>query len=57
MAGAKHGGAVAHDAPVRTTAAPATSNAMPPPSGLKNNSGETQGTTPGTRLPTSDGAR
>jgi hypothetical protein len=30
---------------------------MPPAPGLKNNSGETQGTTPGTSLPTSDGAR
>jgi hypothetical protein len=44
-------------APMTPAATLATSNALPPPPGLKNNSGETQGTTPGARLPTSDGAR
>lgn len=57
MAGTKHRSAAAHDAPATPAATPASGNAMPPPAGLKNNSGETQGTTPGTRLPTSDGAR
>jgi hypothetical protein len=53
-----HGsGGAAHSAANTTTAVQGTNNAMPPPSGLKNNSGETQGTTPGTSLPTSDGAR
>lgn len=64
MTGAAHGGsgthgsgAADHGAANTTTVVQGTSNAMPPPAGLKNNSGETQGTTPGTSLPTSDGAR
>jgi hypothetical protein len=62
--GAAHGGSgshgssnAGHGAANTTTAVQGTNNAMPPPAGLKNNSGETQGTTPGTSLPTSDGAR
>ena len=52
-----HGaGAGTHGAATATTAAQGTNKAMPAP-GLKNNSGETQGPTPGTSLPTSDGAR
>lgn len=57
MGGAKHGGSATHGAATSTMAAKPSNSAMPPAPGLKNNSGETQGTTPGTSLPTSDGAR
>lgn len=50
-------GATSHAAANSTTAVQPTASKMPPAPGLKNNSGETQGTTPGTSLPTSDGAR
>lgn len=64
MTGATHSGSGAQGAATtRQGAAPTTNamhgttNAMPPAPGVKNNSGQTQGTTPGTSLPTSDGAR
>lgn len=50
-------GATGHDAAKSTTAMQPTTSVMPPAPGVKNNSGETQGTTPGTSLPTSDGSR
>ena len=49
--GAHAGNATAH------AGAPVTDGSMSAPSKVKNNTGQTQGTTPGTSLPTSDGAR
>lgn len=55
--GTAGGNATAHAGANPAGASHVTTGSMSGPSGVKNNTGQTQGTTPGTSLPTSDGAR